>query len=132
MRIAVTHEKGEVFQHFGKTSEFKIYEIEDGAIIDSKVMGTNGIGHGALALVLNQLRVEALICGGIGKGARSALSAVEINILPGVTGDADEAVRAYIAGTLDYKPEAECLEEDEETGCSPSMCGSCSSTSCGH
>lgn len=132
MRIAVAYADGEVFQHFGKTTEFKIYEIDNDEIVDSKVFGTNGVGHGALALVLNQLKVEALICGGIGRGAKSALSAVEITILPGVTGNADDAVKAYIAGTLEYDPDVKCTEEEDEHECSPSMCGSCMSTSCGH
>ena len=66
MKIAVTHENGQVFQHFGHCAEFKIYEVENGEIKSSAVVGTDGAGHGALAGFLQLRDVEALICGGIG------------------------------------------------------------------
>ena len=129
MRIAAAHENGEVFQHFGHSKEFKIYEIEDGKIVDSKILGTAGVGHGALALGLNQLRVEAIICGGIGAGAKAALSSMDIKIIAGISGSADEAVEAFIAGKLEYSEEVTCTEE-EDAGCAGS-CGTCGSTTCG-
>ena len=49
MRIAVTYEDGQVFQHFGHTEQFKIYDVEDGKIVNAVVVPTNGSGHGALA-----------------------------------------------------------------------------------
>lgn len=73
MKIAVTYENGLIFQHFGHTEQFKIYDIEDGKIISSEVIDTNGQGHGALAGVLGVAKVDALICGGIGMGAQMAL-----------------------------------------------------------
>ena len=101
MRIAVTYENGEIFQHFGRTEEFKIFEIEDGKVWAATVVGTDGSGHGALAEFLENLGVEVLICGGIGMGARIALDDVDIEICSGVSGDADDAVRAYLSGTLE-------------------------------
>ena len=74
MKIAVTYENGEVFQHFGHTEQFKIYEIEDGKIISQEITDTNGSGHGALAGFLKERSVDALICGGIGGGAKAALA----------------------------------------------------------
>ena len=44
MKIAVTYDNGSVFQHFGKTENFKIFEVENGAIISSEVVGSNGAG----------------------------------------------------------------------------------------
>ena len=49
MKIAVTYENGNVFQHFGKTENFIVYEVENGEILNSQVINTNGEGHGALA-----------------------------------------------------------------------------------
>ena len=49
MRIAVTYENGQIFQHFGHTETFKIYDIADGKITNSQVVSTNGSGHGELA-----------------------------------------------------------------------------------
>ena len=74
MKIAVTYENGEVFQHFGHTETFKIYEVENGSIVNAQVIPTEGSGHGALADFLAEKQVEILICGGIGAGAKSALA----------------------------------------------------------
>ena len=55
MKIAVTYEDGKVFQHFGHTEQFKVYDVEDGKVVKSEVVGTNGQGHGALAGFLLQI-----------------------------------------------------------------------------
>ena len=66
MKIAVTYENGEIFQHFGHTETFKIYDIADGKVVNAEVVDTNGSGHGALAGFLVAHGVDTLICGGIG------------------------------------------------------------------
>ena len=70
MKIAVTYDNGSVFQHFGKTENFKIFEVENGAIISSEVVGSNGAGHSALAGFLADAGVDVVICGGIGGAYR--------------------------------------------------------------
>ena len=97
MRIAVTYEDGQVFQHFGHTEQFKIYDVEDGKVVNAVVVPTNGSGHGALAGFLSQMKVNALICGGIGGGARAALDEAGILLYPGVAGQADAAAAALAA-----------------------------------
>lgn len=114
MRIAVTFGDGQVFQHFGHTQQFKLYDVENGTVFSSEVVDTDGQGHGALAGVLNALKVDTLICGGIGGGARAALDANGIKLYGGVTGSADEAVEALLAGRLDYDSEAHCDHHDHE------------------
>ncbi len=114
MRIAVTYEDGQVFQHFGHTEFFKIYDVEDNKIVSSAVVSTEGQGHGALAGVLNGQKVDVLICGGIGAGAQNALSKAGIRLYGGVTGDADEAVSALLEGRLDYDPDVHCDHHDGE------------------
>lgn len=104
MRIAVTYENGEIFQHFGHTEEFKVYDVQDGKVVASEVVNTNGQGHGALAGVLTALKADVLICGGIGGGAQMALAAAGIKLYGGVSGSADAAVEALLAGNLDYNP----------------------------
>lgn len=104
MRIAVTYENGEIFQHFGHTEEFKVYDVQDGKVVASEVVDTNGQGHGALAGVLTALKADVLICGGIGGGAQMALAAAGIKLYGGVSGSADAAVEALLAGNLDYNP----------------------------
>ncbi len=108
MRIAVTYENGQIYQHFGHTEQFKIYDTEDGKIVSSEVVSTNGQGHGALAEVLNALQVDVLICGGIGGGAQAALASVGIKLYGGVIGDADDAVESLLAGRLTYIPDVQC------------------------
>ena len=100
MRIAVTYENGTVFQHFGHTETFKVYEVEDGKVVSSEIIGSNGSGHGALAGLLNDRGIDVLICGGIGGGAQKALAERGIELCAGASGDADAAVEAYLRGEL--------------------------------
>ena len=100
MKIAVTYDNGNIFQHFGRTEQFKVYEIEDGKIVSSEVIGSDGIGHGALAGLLADQDIQVLICGGLGGGAMSALMDAGIEVCAGASGNADEAVEAYLKGEL--------------------------------
>lgn len=108
MKIAVTYENGNVFQHFGHTEQFKIYEISQGKIVKSQIVSTNGNGHGALAGILSEQGVDTLICGGIGAGAQTALANAGIQLYGGVSGNADAAVEQLLAGTLAYNPDVQC------------------------
>ena len=117
MRIAVTYENGEIFQHFGHTEQFKLYDVEEGEIVAEQVVNTNGTGHGALAGFLKIAQVDSLICGGIGMGAQNALREAGIKLYGGVTGSADSAVRALTAGTLQYDPNAQCGHHGEGHDC---------------
>ena len=116
MRIAVTYEDGKVFQHFGHTEQFKVYDVEDGKITAGNVIDTNGSGHGALAGFLKAAEVDVLICGGIGMGAQMALAEAGIKLYGGVQGDADEVAKALVEGRLDYDPDARCDHHDHEEG----------------
>ena len=133
MRIAVTYENGRIFQHFGHTRQFKVYDVEDSKIVSSAVVDTMGSGHGALAGVLNALNADVLICGGIGGGAQTALAAAGIRLFGGVSGDADAAVEAFVAGNLAFNPTVQCNHHDHHHGESHT-CGDhgCGSHSCGH
>ncbi|WP_026527884.1 FKBP-type peptidyl-prolyl cis-trans isomerase [Butyrivibrio sp. VCD2006] len=146
MRIAVTYDNGQVFQHFGHTEEFKIYEVEDGKVVSSEIIGSDGQGHGALAGVLDNNSIDVLICGGIGGGAKNALDEKGIELCAGAEGDADAAVEAYLRGELvntgvncdhhgedhncsDHHEEGHCGHgaDDEEAGCGhEGGCGGCS------
>jgi len=135
MKIAVTYENGEIFQHFGHTAQFKVYDVQDSIIVKAEVIDTNGSGHGALAGLLSELGVDTLICGGIGGGAQTALAQAGIKLFGGVNGNADDAVTACIAGTLSYDPNAKCDHHDHhghEHTCGDHGCGShnCGGHSC--
>ena len=132
MRIAVTYENGQIFQHFGRTEQFKVYDVQDGTVVSSEVVGANGSGHGALAGVLTALKADALICGGIGGGAQAALAAAGIRLYGGVSGEADSAVQALLKGELNFDSEVRCEHHDHhhgaehtcgERGCGAHICG---------
>ena len=112
MKVAVTYENGNVFQHFGHTEQFKVYDIEDGKVAGAQVVDTNGSGHGALAGMLSEWNVDTLICGGIGAGAQTALAEAGIRLYGGVSGSADEAVEALLAGKLVFDPDVHCDHHD--------------------
>lgn len=129
MRIAVTYENGNIFQHFGHTEQFKVYDVEEGKIIKTEVIDTNGSGHGALAGLLSAVKADVLICGGIGGGAQMALAQEGIQLFGGVSGDADEAVTALLAGSLAFNPNVRCNHHDHEHGDGAHACGE---HGCGH
>ena len=122
MKIAIPYKDGEVFGHFGHSEQFKIYEIEDGKILSSEVIGTDGSGHEALADLLADKGVDALICGGIGAGAESALNGAGIALYSGVTGSADEAVGSFLRGELGPAG-ANCDHHGEDHACGEGDCG---------
>ena len=137
MKIAVTYENGKVFQHFGKTESFKIYEVEDNQIVSSEVISSNGSGHGALAGLLAEQGIDVLICGGIGGGAQAALADAGIELCAGAQGDTDQAVEAYLNGELvssgvncDHHGEGHsCGHHEEGHSCGDSCGGGCGSHS---
>ena len=108
MRIAVTFENGKIFQHFGHTEQFKLFDVEGGKIVNEQVVYTNGSGHGALAGFLQAVKADVLICGGIGMGAQMALADAGIKLYAGVQGSADDAAKALAEGNLEYDPDAHC------------------------
>lgn len=116
MKIAVTYENGEIFQHFGHTSEFKIYNVENNKVENSEILNTNGSGHGALATLLKQENVDVLICGGIGAGAQNALRDQGIKLFGGVSGKADDAVNEYLNNNLNYNPNVKCSHHEHGEG----------------
>lgn len=123
LRIAVTYDNGQVFQHFGHTEQFKIYDTNNGKIEKSEILDTNGSGHGALATLLAINKVEVLICGGIGGGAQAALAQAGIRVFGGVQGNADAAVNMFIANKLSYDPDARCSHHDHDHACGEHKCG---------
>lgn len=126
MRIAVTYEDGQIFQHFGHTEMFKLYDVEDGKVVGSEVVDTNGQGHGALAGFLLGNKVDVLICGGIGGGAQMALADAGIKLFGGVAGSADTAVEAFLKQELMYNPDVKCNhhgEGHEHGNCGSHGCG---------
>ena len=127
MKIAATYDNGKIFQHFGRTEDFKVYAIQDGKVVSSEVIGSNGVGHGALAGLLGDRAVDVLICGGIGGGAQAALAQAGVELCAGASGDADQAVEAYLKGEL-VSSGANCDHHHEDGH----DCGDHENGGCGH
>ena len=125
MRLAVPFDHGEIYGHFGRTAQFKLYDLTDGRIVSTAIVDTMGNGHGALTGFLKAYAVDALICGGIGGGAQAALAEANIRLIGGVQGNADEAVQAFLNGTLAFDPNVHCTHHDHGEG------HSCGSHGCG-
>ena len=140
MKIAVTYDNGEVFQHFGKTESFKIYNVEDNTVVSSEIIGSNGTGHGALAGLLAEQGINILICGGIGGGAQAALTEAGIELCAGAQGNTDQVVEAYLKGELEssgvncdhhhHEEGHSCGDHESGHSCGDS-CGSGCGGSCG-
>ena len=113
MKIAVTYDNGNIFQHFGRTEYFKVYEVEENKVVSSEVIGSNGTGHGALAGLLAEAGIDVLICGGIGGGAQTALTEAGIELVAGAEGSTDEAVETYLRGEL-ISTGSNCHHHDHE------------------
>ena len=129
MKIAVTYEDGQIFQHFGHTNQFKMYDVADGKIVNTEIVATNGSGHGALAGFLVQHGADTLICGGIGGGAQAALDSAGIQLYGGVSGEADATANALLNGQLGYDPNIHCAHHGHEHGEAGHTCGD---HGCGH
>lgn len=115
MKIAVTtDETGKVFQHFGHTPEFAVFEVTDGNIVGETRVATNGTGHGALAGFLAELGVERVFCGGIGGGAQLALAEKGIQVHGGASGDVRQVIERWLQGTLLLNPNFQCHHHDGE------------------
>ena len=127
MKIAVTYDNGNVFQHFGRTEQFKIYDVENGKVVSSEVIGNDGLGHGALAGLLANNAINVLICGGLGGGAMNALTSAGIEVVAGASGNTDAAVEAYLKGEL-VSSGANCDHHDHHHG-EDHVCGD---HGCGH
>lgn len=131
MKLAVAYDNGNIFQHFGRTEAFKIYEIKDGEVISSEILDCNGTGHEALAWLLKDNSIDALVCGGMGQGAQDALNEAGITVFSGASGDADAAVEAFLSGELvnegvncDHH-DHEHHHEEEAGGCGGGGCAGC-------
>lgn len=108
MKIAITCENGQVFQHFGHTPGFAVFEAVDGKITSEKILSSGDSGHGALASLLAFEQIDVLICGGIGGGAINALGNAGIKVVGGAAGDVREVAEAFVAGTLQLRENFHC------------------------
>lgn len=137
MVIAVTHENGNVGQHFGHAKEFKLYEVENGDITDSAVVNNYGEGgHEAACMLMDDYNVAVVICDNIGEGAINGLQNISVSVIPNVEGTCDDAVEAFLGGSLVLQMmgdmQASCSAHGDGGGCCGTAgagCGGCAGCS---
>ena len=122
MKVAICFDKGRVFQHFGRTKEFKIYEIKDNKVTDFYYVEVNGEGCSTLVPVLKANHINVLICGGLGEGAFNHLTEAGIIVVSGVEGEVDEVIGEFNEGTLKYSETPNCHHHDHDENCHHKKC----------
>ena len=134
VKIAVTtDENNNVFGHFGHCQNFTIYTIENKELTEKKTLASDGKGHEAVANLLMSEGVNVVICGGIGQAAMELLMQAGVLVVPGMEGDIDVVVAAYLDGSLATSTEANCdhhHDHDHSHGEGHS-CGSSCGSGCG-
>ena len=108
MIVAITYENGNVFMHYGKTRQFKIYEIDNNEIKSSRVIDCGEYSHHTLADLLALNNVDTLICGGLGGHDVESLMAKNIRIFNNASGNVDIVINEFLKGNLSFSGASEC------------------------
>ncbi|MCR5490509.1 MAG: NifB/NifX family molybdenum-iron cluster-binding protein [Bacilli bacterium] len=100
MKLAICYNPSDntIFQHFGQTEHFLIVDTKTG---ERSLIDNGGNSHKALVLYLKGLAVDTVIAGGMGDRAIELLKQAGINVIPGVRGSAEEAIKAFEEGKLE-------------------------------
>lgn len=134
MKIAVTCENHQIFQHFGNTPEFALFESDNGKIVSERIISAENSGHGALAALLANEKVDVLICGNIGGGAINALKLAFILVVGGAEGDVREAAENFLNNTLKVRENFRCSHHHngENGNCTDHDCADHECSGCHH
>ncbi|HJI80781.1 MAG TPA: hypothetical protein OIM20_03500 [Eggerthellaceae bacterium] len=96
MRIAVASEGLDVSSHFSCCTNFNYYKIENGEMVDSRNLPSQGHLCGSQANFLRQIDVKILICGSISKKETETMENAGIKVIPGASGRAFQVVADYL------------------------------------
>jgi len=118
MKLALPFDQGRVNQHFGRSREFAIVEVENGVIVSKKNVSAGGLAHNheGLAGLIKAEGVEVVITGGIGAHALKALEDSGLKVITGVDDGIDEAVIKFTRGELVQKRVECCHHGDHGHG----------------
>lgn len=96
MRIAVASEGLDVSSYFSCCTNFNYYKIENGEMVDSRNLPSQGHLCGSQANFLRQIDVKILICGSISKKETETMENAGIKVIPGASGRAFQVVADYL------------------------------------
>lgn len=100
MKIAIPTDDGHVAAHFGHCSEFKVFEVSDGSVVERRSVENPGHRPGFLPRFLAGEGVNLLIAGGIGSSAIEIFNELNIEVISGAQGSPEEVVEQYLVGEL--------------------------------
>ena len=125
MKVAVAYENGEIYGHFGHCACFAIYEYGEYVHECTKTLVETGDreGHQAMADLMREQGVDAVIVGQMGGEAKALLLSYGIVPVAGYSGDADTAADLLVTGQLPISP--------GEAGNCSACGGSCGADGCG-
>lgn len=95
MRVAIPTRNGHIESVFSRAEEFTIYEVEI-ELVKSKVIAP--LRGRDLGSFLMEEAINVVICGRIRSGTRNILRVKRVELLYGVTGDADDIMIRYLSG----------------------------------
>ncbi|KXL52095.1 dinitrogenase iron-molybdenum cofactor [Anaerotignum neopropionicum] len=100
MKIAIAVEQKTVSAHFGKCPEFLIADIKGGKLIQSETLLIPKHSPGSVPELLHSKKIQRILCGGMGTTAAAFFHTYGIQVITGVTGDVNQALNAFMNGTL--------------------------------
>ena len=130
MKIAVSYKDGEIYEHFGHAKLFAIYDYEGADVTRcTKKLVEVGERHGhqAMAELMRDEHVDAVIAGNMGGEAKATLLSMGIVPIAGYAGSADDAADMLILGQLPIL-QGEGMCAGGCTGCGE--CGGCGDSGC--
>ncbi|BAF59764.1 uncharacterized conserved protein [Pelotomaculum thermopropionicum SI] len=105
MKIAIPYKDGKINGHFGGSSEFIVFEIENGKILGKKILvNESQHNYAKLTQMLSNEGVEVIIAGSMGRPMANSLAQSGFRVITGVSGDAEKAAAEFMSGQLDSKP----------------------------
>lgn len=104
IKIAVAYKDEQIFEHFGHAEQFAVYEftnMEDARVFNKKIIDVSHLhGHQAMADLLKDEEVDAVLVGNMGGEAKSLLLSYGIVPVAGYCGKANTAAILLASGQL--------------------------------
>lgn len=116
MKIAVACEGKTITQHFGHCENFTFFETEGNKIVGAESKANPGHRPGFLPKFVAENGAKVIIAGGMGGGAVDLFNQYDVEVIVGAMGDAEENVKAYLAGELQSTGSV-CHEHDHADEC---------------
>lgn len=115
MKIAITYADGQVAP-LSDCKQFLVVTVEGKTPVGREILAAPAGGTTTLMPFFAQHECEVLICGELSIVARNVLEMLGIVLVPGVTGDAEQAAVKFLAGEKQGDPSVleRCREEDPD------------------